>query len=124
MNYSCNFTKDTIPSIENIYSYSPYISGKHYKSYNDIQGGYIKYFPKNRPIEQVYSKPIFTNINQVNAYKFQDPMGNIKPYYDAIHDNKPKNIQLSFINDTSNNREELIALQMRKMNTVLYENKW
>ena len=124
MNYSCNFIKETIPSPENIYTYVPYTSGIPYKSYHNIKGGYINYFPNNRPIEQVYSKPVFTNITEVKAYKYQDPMGNIKPYYDAVHNKHPKTVQLSFINDTSNQREEIIALQMRKMNTVLYENKW
>jgi hypothetical protein len=124
MNYKCNLTQDTIPKLKNIYAYNPYESGKQYQSYQSIKGGYINYFPKKRPIEQVYSRPVFTNIIEVKAYKFQDPMGNIKPYYDAIHDHQPKTVQLSFINDTSNQREEIIALQMRKINSVLYENKW
>lgn len=98
------------------------------REYQDLNDGQISYYT-DESISQPFYKPIFSeNAYQItNVYK--DPMDSIKPEYNReLIDlenpilrtkNKYKH-NLSFLEDTQNQREDIISLQQRKYN----QTKW
>ena len=127
MNYACHYQPETIPALSKIYIYngSDDYRTKTYNNVREIKSGYIEYFPKQRQIENVFSKPNYVNDCQINAKLYFNPMGSIMPEYNReMKKHNVKNNQLTFIQDTTEQREELMSLQMRKMNRSMYETKW
>jgi hypothetical protein len=55
-----------------------------------------------------------------------NPMGSTMPAYNRTltKNNLQKPNQLTWIQDSSEQREEIMSLQMRKMNRSMFENKW
>lgn len=127
MNYSCHYQPETIPTLNKIYTYTG-ANDYRTKIYNDvsnIKSGYIEYFPKKRQIENVFSKPNYVNNCKINAKLYYNPMGSIMPEYNReLTKHNVKTNQLTWIQDTTEHREELMSLQMRKMNRSMYETKW
>jgi len=128
MNYSCQYQKETIPTLNTIYTYP---DAKNYKTktyfdVKDIKSGYIEYFPKKRQIQDVFTKPNFVNDCQIDATLYYNPMGSIMPNYKRTltKNNLKKPDQLTWIQDSNEQREEIMSLQMRKMNRTMYETKW
>lgn len=126
MNYSCNYHKDSVPKLEEIYNYKDADKSRTriYKSYKDITSGNILYYTENRPVSQIYSTPVFTNDSVIVAQMYKDPMNSHKAQYQRVQTKNNLKNQLTFIQDTSEAREELIALQMRKMNENVYQSTW
>ena len=128
MDYSCNYQPETIPSLNQIYTYkgANNYKTKLYHSVKDIQSGYIKYFPEKRPIEAVFSKPNFVNDCKIEGSLYTNPMGSIMPEYNRTFtkSNLKNPKQLTWIQDSSEQREEIMSLQMRKMNRSKFENKF
>jgi hypothetical protein len=128
MNYSCNYQPETIPTLDKIYTYKEAnnYKTKLYHSVKDINSGYIKYFPKQRQIEDVFSSPNFVNNCKIDASLYMNPMGSTMPAYNRTltKNNLQKPNQLTWIQDSSEQREEIMSLQMRKMNRSMFENKW
>jgi len=126
MNYSCNYHKDSVPKLEELHDYKDANKSRTrvYKSYKDITSGNIQYFTENRPISQIYSTPVFTNDSVILAQMYKDPMNSHKSQYSRVQTKNNLQNQLSFIQDTCEAREELIALQMRKMNENVYQSTW
>ena len=77
-----------------------------------------------RPIEQVYSNPVFTNKSKLIAKRYIDPMDSIKPEYTRIQYKNDNAGQLTWIQDSCEWREDLISRQQRKNNQSAYDPKW
>jgi hypothetical protein len=109
--------------------------GQRYKDYSDVDAGYIKYYV-DRDIEDAYFKPVLAMKGTSIGRMYQDPMGNIKPEYSFIPDEKITNpltddkcdvagdYGLSFIKDTQLQREDIQSLQIQPINQVRYVPRW
>lgn len=99
--------------------------GKHYKSYSDVNAGQIVYYI-NRDTEDAFFEPLYVTKAEAVGTLYQDPMGAIKPQWDRIGKNYnpilEKDIEgpSSFMKDSLFHREDLLSLQMRKMNKQRY----
>lgn len=126
MNYSFNYRPETIPPLNKIYTYktADHYKAKFYNKLTDIVGGNISYNINERNIEEIYSSPIFTNKSQIIAKRYIDPMDSFKPEYERIQKENNNVGQLTWIQDSCEWREDLIARQMRKLNQSEYDPKW
>lgn len=107
--------------------------GQNYNCYQDINAGDIMYYI-DQSIQDAEFQPIFTNNAIVDGEILKDPMGAIKPQYSRIpviktdlldtKHNNYKDVGLSWMRDSLESREDLIALQMRKHNEQRYEPRW
>jgi hypothetical protein len=109
--------------------------GQRYRSYKDVDAGYIKYYI-DRDIEDAFFKPNFPTEGTSVGVMYQDPMGSMKPQYDLIPlksfgnpltDDKcdvAGDYGLSFMKDTQFHREDLNSRQMRVINQQRYSPRW
>ena len=106
--------------------------GKKYVNYEDIKAGDIAYYI-DKSIEDALFQPNFEKGANVTSRIYKDPMGGTYPEYVRIpvkYENviKTKNKQytdiLSFLEQTNENKEDLMNLQMRNMNKKRYEPRW
>lgn len=122
-----NLKLNTIYTDKNLDSYS-----KKYQSYKDINTGQIMYY-----IDESISNPFFNPNFVTSAYSeskmYKDPMGSYKPRYerypimnnDALTtDNQNYNYKLSWMQDTTSFREDIMAKQMRKRFEQRWEPRW
>ena len=127
INYFCHNKPDPIPNIEqNLYIYkdADKYNAKVYNSFSEIRGGHINYYLNRRQIEDVFSAPVFTNKSFITASRYKDPMSSFKPEYKRHQVENNNEGQLTWIQDTCENREEMIALQMNRLNRTRYDPKW
>ena len=111
--------------------YTPFFRnyGKNYRNYSDINGGQIQYYT-NDSLTEAYFDPVFTTPAVVDHQIFIDPMGAVKPEYNrkslAQYDWNQCNKQAcdSFTHDSLEFRQDLMALQMRKMNQQDWQLRW
>jgi hypothetical protein len=124
--YTCNYRAPTIPPLNQIYTYknAEFYSAKPYTRLTDMIGGSIYYNVNQRPIEQVFSAPIFMNTSKIEAKMYTDPMGSVKPEYNRIQKENNNGGQLTWIQDSNEWREDLISRQQRKFNQTVYDPKW
>ena len=106
--------------------------GQNYKTYSDINAGQIQYYI-DKSIEGAFFEPNFSSNAQMIGTLYKDPMGTIKPQYDRqpLKHNNPLNTKnttytggLSWIQDSQEHRQDLLALQMRKRNQERWEPRW
>lgn len=103
--------------------------GKNYSTYETITGGQIKYWLWDTP-GTMLEKPIYSTSANVIGSVYIDPMDNIKPEYKRepiVKRNvfQPNNIGcLSFINDTTEARENITASLKAKMDQNRYQMRW
>jgi hypothetical protein len=108
--------------------------GKNYKTYSDINAGNIVYYI-DKSIQNAFFEPNFSEPAYDVGIIYQDPMGAIKPEYNRIplipQPNKATNnsseyspYRLSFIQDSQQHREDLMARQLRKTNQSRWEPRW
>ena len=106
--------------------------GKQYRSYYDVNVGDITYYI-DKSIEDAFYKPVYENNAFDTGYLFKDPMGSMKPQYErtpVIWDNvlntKRDNYRggLSWIEDSNETREDLMARQQRTHNQEKYSARW
>jgi len=126
MNYSFNYRPETIPPLNKIYTYNSadLFQAKTYNNFSQIVGGNVIYNINERPIEEVFSAPVFTNKSQIIAERYIDPMGSFKPEYKRVQYQNNNAGQLTWIQDSCEWREDLISRQQRKTNQSAYDNKW
>ena len=106
--------------------------GQNYKTYSDINAGFITYYiDKSR--EDPFYEPLFGTSAYSHATLFRDPMGSLKPQYDRTSLTSTNPITstrdhyegcLSWMEDSTNHREDLLSKQMRKMNEQRWEPRW
>ena len=101
--------------------------GKKYNNYSDINVGNIMYYVDNE-IKPAFFGPLFTNDSVTVGTNYIDPMSSIKPNYQRIpiknSNKKGYSGCLSFIDDTSETREDIMSLQMRPNNRKRYATRW
>lgn len=106
--------------------------GQNYTGYHDVNAGDIIYYI-NRSREDPFYEPLFTTPARAIGTLFQDPMGAMKPQYDRVllTCKNPLNTQndtysggLSWMQDSSFHREDLLARQMRRANEQRYMPRW
>lgn len=107
--------------------------GQNYKSYSDVNAGQIMY-TIDKSIQNPYFSPNFTNSSVITGYLYQDPMGAVKPRYPnqpLRYDNPvgqtPRNNYvgcLSDMQDTLDQRENIMAAQMSVRNQQRFEPRY
>lgn len=118
---------DTINTDKTLSNY-----GRNYRSYADVNAGQIMYYiDKSR--EYPFYEPLFSKEATMKATLYQDPMGGVRPQYDRISSkkfcplettNQKYHCGSSFMEDTQEFREDIMARQMRKQNEQRYEPRW
>jgi len=102
--------------------------GQNYRDYEDITEGQIMYYV-DKSISRPFFEPNFTTTAEVRGRLYQDPMGAVKPQYHRIPIKQyntvgsPRNNYeggLSWIEDTTNHREDIMALQQIRNNQQKY----
>ena len=104
-----------------------------FQGYNQIGDGNITYYV-DTSIEDAFYHPVFSEPAEEQSELFVDPMGGIKPEYNrrplintanpAITTAKSYPYCLSSIQDSQSHREDLMALQTRKMNQSKWSARW
>tara|TARA_A100001011_G_scaffold398765_1_gene504350 strand:+ start:96 stop:878 length:783 start_codon:yes stop_codon:yes gene_type:complete len=113
---------------------NPYLDkyGQYYKSYSDINAGQIQYYI-DKSVEEPFFRPNFVDSNIAFSSLYQDPMGSIKPQYKLkpIKCDDPTGPtrnnysgSLSFIQDTTNQREDIMSKQMWRQNQQKYSSRY
>lgn len=105
--------------------------GQNYKGYSDTKGD-IKYYI-NKRLEDPFNYPNFSTSATVTGNVFVDPMGSIKPEYNRVPLKISRHVGpdranyeggLSWMEDSSNFRQDIMALQMRRTLQESYEPRW
>ena len=117
-------SKRNLNMINNDTSLNSY--GKRYTDYQSINAGQIVYY-LNNSTKGVDLTPVFTTPSYIHGYDYKDPMDSIKPQYvrtPLINTSKcntgNKQGNLSFINDTTAHREDIMHYQMAVNNRQKY----
>lgn len=92
-----------------------------YSSYSQMKGGQNKYY-----IDPSLAKPFISEIfssgpSAVYQDMYIDPMGTTKPHYYREKLDKNSGFCLSWLRDSTNHREDLLARQLWKRNQSNYE---
>lgn len=93
-----------------------------YNSYSDIMGGDFVYYT-DMDIAAPYFSPVYTNMSDVVPQIQIDPMGAYRPIYQRIpvlHNNRITS-PYTFDQDQISFREDLMALQSRKINESIFD---
>jgi hypothetical protein len=88
-----------------------------YKPYEELRGS-VKYYV-NESDNNVLKPPNFVNSAFVYSSVFRDPAdtcSQVFTRFPIVESPCPSRAKLTFIEDTSENREQLVSLQMSKMN--------
>lgn len=120
---------DTVPyqvyydQINDNISNDPKLSyyGQGMRKYEDIDYGQITYYV-DKSIAQPFYEPVFNIKSETTGWIFNDPMDSTKPQYRKAYPSNVKTSNLSFLDDTSKQREDIIMLQQLKRNQQRYEN--
>ena len=106
--------------------------GQNYKSYSDINAGYITYYV-DKSMEDPYYLPLFGTSASTQSVLYKDPMGSFKPEYTRTPLTSTNPVGptrshyqgcLSWIEDSTNHREDLLSKQMSKINEQRWEPRW
>jgi len=105
--------------------------GQRYKGYEDTKGQ-IQYYIDNT-ISDAYYEPVYSIPSKVTGFLFKDPMGNINPQYqrvsgitneNPITKTEPYFGCLSWINDSQEHREGIMATQSALYNKQRWMPRW
>ena len=103
-----------------------------YSSYLDVNAGDILYYV-DKSISDAFSTPVYANPAYSKGYILVDPMGGIRPQYDRCPVKNPNLLQtkkdnfdykLSWLQDSNEFREDLIARQQRTNNEQIYSTRY
>ena len=95
--------------------------GPVYSSYSRIKGGQNKYYIDPQ-LAQPFIPQLFSSGPAVNVMQmYIDPMGTAKPHYYREKLDKNSGFCLSWLRDSTNHREDLLARQLWKRNQSNYE---
>ena len=106
--------------------------GQNYNTYSDINEGQILYYI-NHSREDPFYRPLFVNSVDVTGVLYKDPMGALKPRYERVPLVKDNPIGqtrdnyegcLSWIQDSTEHREDLMAKQMNVRNQQRWMPRW
>jgi hypothetical protein len=113
---------------------NPYLDnyGQNYKTYSDINAGNILYY-NDKSIEDAFFGPNFVTSSNVDSYLYKDSMGSIKPHFKRVplkcndyltSENRNYENCLSWMDDSTSFREDIMSLQMSKMNQQKWSSRW
>lgn len=105
--------------------------GQKYRTYSDIDAGQVLYYI-NKSQQDPFYYPVFSSSAQVYGNLYKDPMGSIKPeynrvplnHYDRFETRNNYDGNLSWIADSQEYREDLMASQMSKFNQQKWASRW
>jgi hypothetical protein len=106
--------------------------GQNYRTYSDINAGQIYYYI-DKSIEDPFFSPNFTIPAQTNGLLYRDPMGGMDPEYnrepltkrDCLNTKNSNYIGgLSWMEDTTEHREDILSKQMSRQNREKYSARW
>ncbi len=103
--------------------------GKPVNTYSDINSGQIVYYVNNDQ-KNPFCYPNFSMPATVDKNMFKDPMGALKPQYNrntsvaSTHYPQKYIGNLSWIQDSQDQREDIMSLQMRRRNQQRWETLW
>lgn len=107
--------------------------GQGYRTYSDINAGQLLYYT-NQARQNAYYSPLFDQKSKVAKVIYKDPMGAMKPEYRRLieHPNPATENPdcdyspycLSWIQDSQNFRNDILARQMSKINEQRWEPRW
>lgn len=105
--------------------HTPRMSGNFYATYPAINTGQIRYYT-SAGIEEPVFKPLFANPATTVSYDFTNPMGTVRPQYVRVpllvanpvtNPNGIPRTTLSFLEDTTAQREDILMHQMNTTNS-------
>ena len=102
-----------------------------YRNYNNIEGGDIIYYT-NKQNEEPFFSPVFSSDFSTTSVMYKDPMGGLTPQYirkpnkdtNKITPRKTFDYSLSWIEDSNEMREDIIARQLQKLNKNRWDQRW
>lgn len=94
--------------------------GQGMRRYQDINAGQITYYV-DKSLAQPFYSPVYNIQSEAVGYIFKDPMDSIKPNFNKAYPSNVKTSNLSFLDDSSKFREDIIARQQRTHNSQKYE---
>jgi len=118
--------------LKNVYNKNLENYGQKYKGYSDINSGQVLYYI-DKEIAEPFFNPLFSYRSTYSKNIYKDPMDNIKPEYIRQVPYKNPTVQkcaitnpycLSWINDSTQFREDLLTTQMAKRNQQKYSARW
>lgn len=105
---------DNISQSEELNSY-----GLGYKSYNTVSGGEIQYYI-DKEISDPFIRPIYGMPSESTGVTYTDPMGSRKVQFNKAYP-KENTACLSWIQDSSSQRDDITALQQGKFNKERFD---
>lgn len=94
--------------------------GKNYTSYSDVTGGQIRYYI-DKDLSEPFFNPVYGMTSKSTGMVYKDPMDNLVPSYNKEYSTDLIENGLSFINDTTKFRDDIISRQQRINNSQRYE---
>lgn len=120
-------------ALKDIYSDKLKDHGKDYRTYSDINAGQIQYYIDDSIKDALY-EPVYDIPAEVTSLVYQDPMSNMKPQYTRhpalttgmteVPTRADNYGCLSFVNDTSGHREDIISRQQSRNNQEKWSARW
>jgi hypothetical protein len=102
--------------------------GQGYRTYSDITAGDIVYY-NDESIQGPFFEPNFVSTANVESYLYQDPMSALKPHYERTplkcdnpmtNESTKFNYCLSWMQDSTEHREDIMSKQLAKTNQMRY----
>jgi hypothetical protein len=104
-----------------------------YKNYSEIEGGDILYYV-NKQNEEPFFSPVFSASSDFSttSVMYKDPMGGLRPQYirqpnkvtNKINNRNSFDCNLSWIEDSNDYREDLLARRIQKLNENRWDARW
>ena len=119
---------NTLNNTQNLNCY-----GQNYRTYSDVDAGQILYYT-SKDREDAFYEPLFSSKAHSIGVVYQDPMTNIKPMYVRVPVDERENPMtnketygndcLSWMKDSQDHRQDLLARQMAVRNQQRWSPRW
>lgn len=94
--------------------------GKNYTSYSDVSGGQIRYY-LDKDLSEPFFNPVYGMKSRSIGMEYKNPMDTLVPSYTKEYSTELIDNSLSFINDTTKFRDDIMSRQQRIHNSQKYE---
>ena len=96
--------------------------GKNYKDYKSVTGGQIQYYV-DKDIAQPFPAPVYAFPTESVGKIYRDPQGTVRPQFEKSFDSERgrRTGMLSFIEDTTKFRDDIISKQQQTHNERRYD---
>ena len=110
-----NMFKDNVSGNESLKNY-----GRNYTDYASVNAGQIRYYI-DKDLSEPFFNPVYGMKSKSIGITYKNPMDNIVPLYNKEYSTELIEDGLSFINDTTKFRDDIISRQQRVHNSQKYE---